>query len=61
MILTTFSVNPAGFEPATHRLEICCSIQLSYGSVPGVFPNVGANIAVSFYLAKLILKNMNLG
>ena len=22
---------PAGFEPATDRLEICCSIQLSYG------------------------------
>lgn len=26
-------VIPAGFEPATHRLEICCSIQLSYGTV----------------------------
>lgn len=25
-------VIPAGFEPATHRLEICCSIQLSYGT-----------------------------
>ena len=26
---------PAGFEPATHSLEGCCSIQLSYGaSVP---------------------------
>ena len=23
---------PAGLEPATYRLEVCCSIQLSYGS-----------------------------
>jgi hypothetical protein len=23
-------VIPKGFEPLTHRLEICCSIQLSY-------------------------------
>ena len=22
---------PEGIEPPTHRLEICCSIQLSYG------------------------------
>ena len=26
-------VVPAGFEPMTHRLEICCSIQLSYGTI----------------------------
>jgi hypothetical protein len=26
------NVVPAGFEPTTHRLEICCSIQLSYGT-----------------------------
>ena len=25
-------VIPEGFEPATHRLEICCSILLSYGT-----------------------------
>jgi hypothetical protein len=24
-------VRPAGFEPATHSLEGCCSIHLSYG------------------------------
>jgi hypothetical protein len=26
------SVVPAGVEPTTDRLEICCSIQLSYGT-----------------------------
>jgi hypothetical protein len=26
-------VIPSGFEPETHRLEICCSIQLSYGTI----------------------------
>lgn len=25
-------VIPAGFEPTTHSLEGCCSIQLSYGT-----------------------------
>lgn len=28
-----YKVIPAGFEPATDRLEICCSIQLSYGTI----------------------------
>ena len=27
-------VIPAGFEPTTHSLEGCCSIQLSYGTRP---------------------------
>ena len=27
-------VIPAGFEPTTHSLEGCCSIQLSYGTKP---------------------------
>ena len=26
-------VIPAGFEPTTHSLEGCCSIQLSYGTI----------------------------
>ena len=26
------SVIPSGFEPETHSLEGCCSIQLSYGT-----------------------------
>ena len=28
---------PAGLEPATCRLEGGCSIQLSYGALPGAF------------------------
>ena len=27
-------VIPSGFEPETHSLEGCCSIQLSYGTKP---------------------------
>ena len=27
-------VIPLGFEPKTHSLEGCCSIQLSYGTDP---------------------------
>ena len=26
-------VIPLGFEPKTHSLEGCCSIQLSYGTI----------------------------
>ena len=29
-----FLVIPSGFEPETHSLEGCCSIQLSYGTSP---------------------------
>ena len=28
-----FHVIPIGFEPMTYRLEICCSIQLSYRTI----------------------------
>ena len=31
--LLLFFVIPAGFEPTTHSLEGCCSIQLSYGTI----------------------------
>jgi hypothetical protein len=30
-------VIPIGFEPMTYRLEICCSIQLSYGTIAIIF------------------------
>ncbi len=34
LIFSDFQVAiPAGFEPTTHSLEGCCSIQLSYGTV----------------------------
>ena len=29
-------VIPPGFEPGTHSLEGCCSIQLSYGTMPSL-------------------------
>ena len=29
----SFFVIPAGFEPTTHSLEGCCSIQLSYETI----------------------------
>ena len=32
-----FLVIPLGFEPKTHSLEGCCSIQLSYGTDPFAF------------------------
>ena len=32
--IASFFVPRVGFEPTTHRLEICCSIQLSY---PGIY------------------------
>ena len=42
-----------GFEPKTHSLEGCCSIQLSYRTDPyyfrasaGLIPKVGANIGL---------------
>lgn len=35
-----------GFEPSTHSLEGCCSIQLSYGTIPP--PKRTANIEKSF-------------
>ena len=32
VIALALLVIPAGFEPTTHSLEGCCSIQLSYGT-----------------------------
>ena len=33
VIALALLVIPAGFEPTTHSLEGCCSIQLSYGTI----------------------------
>ena len=33
LLFTKISVIPAGFEPTTHSLEGCCSIQLSYETI----------------------------
>ena len=44
-------VIPAGFEPATHSLEGCCSIRLSYETIA----KAGANIDISFYSANVFL------
>ena len=34
---TLSQVIPLGFEPKTHSLEGCCSIQLSYGTIVVAF------------------------
>jgi hypothetical protein len=36
---------PEGIEPSTCRLEVGCSIQLSYGTAQGVFCGVGGRLA----------------
>ena len=49
-----FSVIRLGFEPKTHSLEGCCSIQLSYRTDPYVFPfyrKVGAKVVKIFGIA----------
>ena len=46
-----YSVIRLGFEPKTHSLEGCCSIQLSYRTDPYVFPfcwKVGAKVVIFF-------------
>ena len=47
-----------GFEPKTHSLEGCCSIQLSYRTILRILPakkaapaNWTANIGIFYYLA----------
>ena len=48
--LLVFFVIPLGFEPKTHSLEGCCSIQLSYGTfasehkINAIIPNLQKNI-----------------
>ncbi len=43
-----------GFEPKTHSLEGCCSIQLSYRTDPYIFPfyrKVGAKVVKKIVIA----------
>ena len=48
---------PTGFEPVTHRLEICCSIQLSYGTVGvSIIFKSGANVEIYLKYYKLGLR-----
>lgn len=44
-------VIPTGLEPVADRLEICCSIQLSYGTVTGCKSNIsGVGFQIGHYL-----------
>ena len=47
--LCVVCVIPTGFEPVTHRLEICCSIQLSYGTVDIRFLQIGCKCRYFLY------------
>ena len=53
-----FNVIRLGFEPKTHSLEGCCSIQLSYRTDPyshfrsaGQLSKVGAKVMIFFLFA----------
>jgi hypothetical protein len=41
------AVPPAGFEPATLTLEVSCSVQLSYGSVPNTLSSPSVFVMLS--------------
>ena len=44
-------VIPLGFEPKTHSLEGCCSIQLSYGTISQALLN---HLSSAFAGAKVV-------
>ena len=53
-------VIPSGFEPETHSLEGCCSIQLSYGTKGGGFENPRAKVlfflrSTKFFAEKVVI------
>ena len=48
-------VIPAGFEPTTHSLEGCCSIQLSYGTIRiALFCKCSAKVIYFFQLRYIL-------
>ncbi len=47
-----FMARPAGLEPATHRLEICCSIQLSHGRTCFAFYIKKDTFATFYFITK---------
>ena len=44
-------VIPTGFEPVTYRLEICCSIQLSYRTILHLNQKIRPPLADGFSLS----------
>ena len=57
-ILFARQVIPRGFEPRTHSLEGCCSIQLSYETSmrkTWFFSNAGAKVLYFFEMCKFFL------
>ncbi len=44
---------PTGFEPVADRLEICCSIQLSYGTLSIAY--CGAKITFRTVVSKSVV------
>ena len=66
--LLPFRVIELGFEPKTHSLEGCCSIQLSYRTILRILPakkaapaNRTANISIFYYLAMFFLWKVSFG
>ena len=59
-----FGVIRTGFEPVTHSLEGCCSIQLSYRTSPfllksgGLMSKEGAKVMLFFYFANRFLLHL---
>jgi hypothetical protein len=55
-------MRPAGLEPATHSLEGCCSIHLSYGRVP-LFNNLedSASTATRFLRSAMSARSDSAG
>ena len=54
-------VIPAGFEPTTHSLEGCCSIQLSYGTILcAIFSKCCAKVIHFFQIRYILSTNFRI-